>query len=303
MITIKNVLITGANGYIGSNLARQFVQDGVKVHIIIRPVSKLDLLNDISNKLYIHIFSGDIQELSGIIGEAQPDTIFHLAALFIADHRPEQIQSLFESNILYGTQLLEAASATGVRYFINTGTHWQHYNTAEYCPSDLYAATKQAFQDIAHYYTSAFDIRFVTLKLIDVYGAFDPRPKVMSALKSAAKNGKRLGMSGGEQKLGLLYIDDVVKAFLLAAEYAHKMPPHTEKSFIAAPKEIYSLKEIAKIFEHAWGGKLNIDFGKRPYKEREVMRVCCADENILSGIDTMGLYEGLKKVFEAEGEE
>lgn len=300
MISIKSVLITGATGYIGSNLTRKLTQEGKEIHIMIRPSSKLDLLADISDKLHMHTFNGDTRELISIISAIQPDTVFHLATLFVAEHKADEIKPLVESNILLGTQLLEAATAAGVKYFINTGTHWQHYNTAEYCPSDLYAATKQAFQDIARYYISAYDIKFVTLKLIDTYGPFDPRPKLLSLLKRIAKSGERLGMSGGEQQLGFLYIDDVITAFLLAAEYAVKMPSHTEKSFIAAPKEIYSLKEVIRIFEQAWGGKLDISFAERPYKKREVMKVCCADENILSSVDTTGFYDGLKKIFQAE---
>ncbi len=107
-------------------------------------------------------------------------------------------------------------------------------------------------------------------------------------------------MSGGKQQLGFLYIDDVIKAFLRAAQYAHKMPPHTEKNFMASPKEIYSLKETSTIFEKAFECKLNIDFGKQPYRDREVMNICCTDENVLSHVDTIDLYNGLRKVFIAE---
>ncbi len=102
--------------------------------------------------------------------------------------------------------------------------------------------------------------------------------------------------------MGLVYIDDVVKAFVLAAEYAEKMPPGTKKSFIAAPREIYTLREVAAIFENALGKKLNIEFGRHPYRKREVMDICCRDENILLKTGMVGLYEGLKRTFRAECE-
>ena len=310
MVQIKSALITGANGYIGSNLTKKLINDGVKVHIIIRPNSNMTLIKDIydnkdtdflsEGKLNIHIYNGDTMELIEIIRKAQPEIIFHLASLFISDHKPDEIGPLIESNILFGTKLLEAAVNAEVKYFINTGTHWQHFNTGAYCPADLYAATKQAYEDIAQYYISAYNMRFVTLKLIDTYGPFDPRPKILSVLKKAAKTGGVIKMSKGKQQLGLLYIDDVVKAFISSAEYVYKMHSHTYKSFAALPKEIYDLKEVTEVFEKVWGTKLNIDFGAHPYKKREVMKLCCEDENILSEVNTTLLYDGLKKVFEAE---
>lgn len=300
MEIIKRVLITGASGYIASNLTRRLAENGAEVHIIVRPHSKLDILKDIQKKINIHVFDGGISKMLRIVNTVKPECIFHLAALFIVEHKPEEIKDLLDSNLLFGTQLLEAASAAGVKYFINAGTHWQHYNTGEYCPSNLYAATKQAFQTIARYYISAFDMRFVTVKLIDTYGPFDPRSKVLSLLKKIAVNGESLDMSGGEQQLGFLYIDDVVTAFIKAAEYADKMPPHAEDSFIAAPKEIYGLREAVSIFESAYNIKLNIRFGKRLYKEREVMKICCADENILADVETVELYDGLKKIIGLE---
>ncbi|ADY56920.1 NAD-dependent epimerase/dehydratase [Syntrophobotulus glycolicus DSM 8271] len=298
---MNRVLITGATGFIGSNLVRYFIKNEIDVHIIVRPSSNLTLISDIKDSLYIHTFGGTITELIDIVRLAAPEVVFHLAALFIAEHKTEDIKQLIESNILFGTQLLEATTKNNVKYFINTGTHWQHYTSEQYYPSDLYAATKKAFEDIARYYISAFDLRFITLKLIDTYGPFDPRPKVISILKKAAQSGEKLGMSGGEQEMGLLYIDDVIKAFLMASEYAYKSPSHTEKTFIASSKEIVTLKDLVRIYEEIIGRKLQIIFGEREYKKREVMKICCTDENILAKADTYGIYEGLQKMLQIEG--
>jgi CDP-3, 6-dideoxy-D-glycero-L-glycero-4-hexulose-4-reductase len=78
------------------------------------------------------------------------------------------------------------------------------------------------------------------------------------------------------------------------------MPAHTQRSFIAAPKEIYSLKEVTEIFSSAFETRLNIVFGEKEYRKREVMKVSCTDENILLNVETIGLYEGLKKIIRAE---
>ena len=67
------------------------------------------------------------------------------------------------SNITFGTQLVEAMVANGCYQFVNTGTSWQHYENDEYNPVNLYAATKQAFEDILRYYVETSALRVITL--------------------------------------------------------------------------------------------------------------------------------------------
>jgi CDP-3, 6-dideoxy-D-glycero-L-glycero-4-hexulose-4-reductase len=55
---------------------------------------------------------------------------------------------MITSNITFGTKLLEIASRTGVKTFINTSSAMQNYDNNSYSPTNLYAATKQAFEDI-----------------------------------------------------------------------------------------------------------------------------------------------------------
>ena len=74
------ILITGAAGFIGSNLARYFVKRGIKVNIIIKKSSNLYRLKDIINKL--NVFYADISDqkkIKTIIKKIKPKTIFHLA--------------------------------------------------------------------------------------------------------------------------------------------------------------------------------------------------------------------------------
>jgi nucleoside-diphosphate-sugar epimerase len=297
---MPNILITGATGYIGSNIARKLVLDGHQVHIIVRSSSRLDLLSDIKNNLNIHIFDEKTPDLIEILAIIKPYVVFHLAALFIAEHKAGDVDSLIKSNILFGAKLLEACKRTDVKYFINTGTHWQNYNGDGYNPVNLYAATKQAFEDIAKYYTETSQMRMITLKLVDTYGPFDPRPKIMSLLKRIAKSGEALDMSQGEQELGLLYIDDVVKGFMVALEYVKKMPPHEQQSFLLAPSEYYRLKDVAKVFQQVSGHGLNINWGKRAYRNREVMKIMTKETNILKGVKAIKLSEGIKKMLETE---
>lgn len=293
-------MITGATGYIGSNLTKKLVLEGNDVHVILRPSSDTGLLNDIINHVNIHILNNETHEIIELLKEVQPHFVIHLAALFTAEHKTEDIRPIIESNILFGVQLLQAAASTGVKIFINTGTHWQNSNGCGYNPANLYAASKQAFECMAGYYTEVYDMRMLTLKLIDTYGPFDHRTKIMNLFKRIADSGEILGMTPGNQQMGLVYIDDVIKGFIASMELVENMQPHQQHSCIVAPDRFYSLKEVAAIFEDVSGKHLNIEWGKRAYRAREIMEVRFCEPNILNGYNTYSLHEGIELMLEKE---
>lgn len=297
---IRKVVLTGGSGYIGSNLARKLYTLGYDIYVIVRQDSRLDLICDIEKNINIYYFDGKILSLNNFMNEIKPDLVIHLASLFINEHTTLQIDELINSNILFSTQLIETSLRANVKYFINTGTHWQNYNGENYNPVNLYAATKEAFQNICKYYSEVTDMSIITIKLIDTYGPYDPRPKIMNLLKDIYFNKKTLNMSSGEQELGLLYIEDVIKAYLIAIEKIQKMNPKECRTFFALPKKIYSLREVVDIFQCAVGEKLDINWGKRPYRKREIMKIYINDENILENEDIIGLYEGIKCMLEIE---
>lgn len=264
-------LITGATGYIGSNLAKRLVNEKWDVHIIVRSNSNLHLINNILDKLSINVHDGTTEGMIEICKKTHPEVVFHLAASCIPKHQSKDIQSLFRSNILFGTQLLEGMAKNNIKYLINTGTAWQHYENHEYNPMCLYAATKQAFEDILKYYTQAEGLRSITLKLFDTYGPDDPRRKIMNLLKDISISGRELFMSPGEQYIDLVYIDDVIEAFLKAAIRIKSNFDIEHECYAVSSGNPMKLKDLVKIFEKVYGNKLKITWGGRTYRKREVM--------------------------------
>ena len=146
------------------------------------------------------------------------DGIIHLASLFLAGHKPEDIKGLVESNVLFGTQLLEASVKSEVPWFINTGTFWQHYKNKKYSPVNLYAATKQAFEDIAEYYIETSPINFVTIKLSDTFGPDDTRSKVFNLWSKISRTNETLDMSPGGQIIEINYVENIVDGYMKMTE-------------------------------------------------------------------------------------
>ena len=288
-----NILVTGATGFIGANLTRELSKRH-NVYVLGQFEGDPEKLN-----LPGFIMTDDISILASYIKEKQIEGIIHLASLYLTVHTPQQVKELVSSNVFFGTAVLEAASLSGcVNWFLNTGSIWQNYNVsgAVYNPVNLYAATKQAFVDMAKYYSEVFAIRFCTLKLCDTYGPNDTRKKIFKIFKESAESGEVVKMSPGEQKLDILYITDVVKGFVHLTELLASKE-ELEQEYVLSSGNQMSLKDIASEFERVSGLTLNIEWGGRPYRDREVM-IPWKGKILPRWKAQVGLEEGIKLFLE-----
>lgn len=290
----RRALVTGASGYLGARLACRLAAEGWNVHVLLRPQSSQARLAEIADAVTVHRDGGTTPDLVRIIGQAAPDAVFHLAAAFVAEHRLEDIDTLVQSNVLFSARLLEAMRVNGVRLLVNTGTAWQHFGNRDYDPVNLYAATKQAFEAILAYYVNAHGFSAATLALFDTYGPDDERPKLMRALWQAAVKGTPLAMSSGEQLLDMVYVDDVVEAYL-AAERALREAGPVQRTYGVSSGTPLRLKELVAAFESAAGVRLDARWGARPDRAREVREPWAGFAAPPGWRARVGLAEGIRR--------
>ncbi len=290
--SINRVLVTGATGYIGSSLVKRLVSDGYEVHIVVRENSNLNVLEPVLKCIRVHMYDGSTQGMISLVKTAQPDLVFHLASLFLAQHTSNDIEALIVSNVLFSSQLVEAMVVNGVRNLVNTGTSWQHYENDGYNPVNLYAATKQAFEDVLTYYINAHGLKVTSLILFDTYGPNDPRAKLIALLWKTALSQVPLSMSPGEQQINLVHINDVVQAFMRAAALLSEQDNGHYRYAVATNQPI-KLKELAFIFETVTGLTLPIIWGGRSYRPREVMRTWANFDTVPGWQAEVSLESGL----------
>jgi len=288
------VLVTGGTGFIGQHLVELLLDKGYIVHCIVRVNSNISKLD---SRIQVFTYDEEINSLLGYFTKEKFDGVVHLASLFLATHLQNDVSTLISSNIKFGTELLEASKETKVKWFINTGTFWQNYQNEEYNPVNLYAATKEAFEIMAKYYTQTSDLIFTTIKLNDTFGPNDTRNKVFNLWSKIAKSGKVLEMSGGEQLIDISYIEDVVGAYMILIDHlnSNQKENFKNKTFAVSSKERMSLKDLAKVFEDATNTKLNIKWGAKDYREREVMFPWSKGEVVPTWVPKYSLKKAIQK--------
>lgn len=289
------ILISGATGFIGKHLVSQLLQQNNAVYAIVRPTTDISHL---PKTVKIFVFDAKTEDLISFMRKEKFDGVIHLASLFLAQHKPDDIERLISSNLFFGTALIESASLAQIPWFINTGTFWQHYKNKKYSPVNLYAATKQAFEDILKYYVETSSTNIVTIKLCDTFGPHDTRTKIFSLFMKISESGENLLMSPGKQKIDINYVDNIISGYMRVVTLLSKdnKKVHNGKTYAISSSTILSLQKLAELFEKVSGKKLNITWGGRAYRDREVMTPWTKGEKIPGWRPPVTLREGIKKV-------
>jgi CDP-paratose synthetase len=292
------LFITGATGFIGSNLSKKILADGNELFFTLLPNEANPFEGDERVKSYL-LNNNNIYSLIDFLKSNQIEGIIHLASFIQSgNHNSDDIEKLIDTNLKFSALVLEAAVKAGVKWFINTGTYWQHYNNADYSPVNLYAATKQAFMTIGKYYWETNKINFNTIMLFDTYGPNDTRPKIFNLWKLIAQSGETINMSPGEQLIDISHVDDIVSAFYMLSVHLQNLHHDVKNGdvFVVKAKKRYTLKQLAFIFEVTNKSKLNINWGGNKYREREVMIPWESDKVVPGWEPQIDIQQGINQL-------
>jgi nucleoside-diphosphate-sugar epimerase len=293
-------MITGITGFLGSHLAAELCRRGYLVGGLVRGGKDLPAALAGLPTWPVRADHGGIEDA---LVAFRPDVVVHLAALFVAEHQPGDVLPLVRANIEYGACLLDAMRVSGCSNLVYAGTSWQHRYDREYCPVNLYAATKQAFSTLAEYYLDAAGLRLLELHLYDSYGEDDRRKKLINLLKFAAQSADELAMSEGAQRIHLVHVDDLARGVAMACEQVGALPAGLRRVYRLPSAQAVSLRELVAAFNAAApGSPVPVRWGTRPYRAREVFEPWEAAEVLPGWQPEVSLAEGLRRVRQATGE-
>ncbi len=273
--TFKHPLVTGALGFIGTHLCCRLADAGVRPLALVRPSSDSAHVEALREFADIATVGDDDDQLACLFVQSRPDVVFHLAARYIATHTPGDVTDLIANNVGLTARICEAASGTGCRALVYAGTAWQNAGSAPGddtpSPNTLYAASKQAGDEVIDYYARARDLGAITLKIYDSYGPGDPRRKFLTVLDGTMARGETMKASPGDQKLHTVHVDDLVDGFVHAGNLLTTGERSGRHSFTLPSPCAITLRELAQTWARATGVELSVEWGATPHRQGEVM--------------------------------
>jgi len=289
------ILVTGASGFIGRQFC-QYYNSQFEITALVRNPADFNITGvNVCN--YDGHYDSIYKALDGI------DVVIHLATYYVAEHQEKDVLPLVNANITFGTLLLEAMAEQGINKFLNIGTTWQKFE-GDYRYANLYAATKQAFQEIVNWYSDAKGFSVLNLHLNDTYGEEDSRKKIIQLLIETAQSGKCLDMSLGEQRFETCYITDVLNALKVSLKYLKCFENHQNETYSILTGQDCSLKDLVKKVQEIMALPINIKWGVRPYRDREVMKPPYEHYSVLPNWSPkVSLENGLKKMIRKKNKE
>jgi nucleoside-diphosphate-sugar epimerase len=271
----RSALVTGGTGFLGGQLVRRLAALGVPVTTTVRAGSDPQRVTAISDHATVHQLTGDSSDLVECVRHARPDVIFHLAARFASTHAHDDISGMITDNVTFTAELCEAAVALETPTLIAAGTAWQNAESPRGdptpAPNTLYAASKQAADDIIDYYSARAGLNAVTLKIYDSYGPADSRRKFLAVLRDAAASGETLDATPGDQTLHMVHADDLCDGFIHAANLCAVGTIQGRANHTLPSAEAVTLRALADAWMKANEQTADINWGARPHRGGEVM--------------------------------
>jgi NAD dependent epimerase/dehydratase len=309
----KKVLLTGADGFIGSHLAERLLQEGanVKAFVYYNSFNNWGWLDTFSKETLskIEIFSGDIRDPYGVKEAMKEcDVVFHLAALIAIPYSYHSPDSYVDTNIKGTLNIVQAAKELNIEKILVTSTS-EVYGTALYVPIDEkhpkqgqspYSATKIGADHLADSFYRSFNLPVTIVRPFNTFGPRQSARAVIPTIIAQLLNGK------GEIKLGalhptrdLVFVKDTVNGFV---EIAKSDSLIGQEVNIATNSEI-TVGDLAQNLINIINPKAKIvsdDIRLRPEKS-EVERLFGSNEKILQHTNWRQKYsleDGLKETIE-----
>jgi NAD dependent epimerase/dehydratase len=228
----KRVLITGADGFIGSHLTERLTQEGAKIRAFVYYNSFgrwgwLDELpSDLSEK--IEIFLGDIRDSNRVMEAVKgQEVVFHLASLIAIPYSYHAPDSYVQTNINGTLHVINACRQIQVERIVHTSTS-EVYGTAQYVPIDEkhplqgqspYSATKIGADMLAESFHRSFGLPIAIMRPFNTYGPRQSaRAVIPTILGQLYEGAKYIKLGALHPTRDFNYVHDIVSAFLAVAE-------------------------------------------------------------------------------------
>jgi len=231
MLNGKQVLVTGAGGFIASHLVERLVAEGAQVRAFVRYNSRGDagLLRLLPMDVFsqVEVIAGDLRDVEAIRAAMQDvDTVFHLGALIAIPYSYLHPREVVDTNVMGTLNVLMAARDLGTRRVVHTSTS-EVYGTAQYVPIDEkhplqgqspYSASKIGADRIAESFYRSFNVPVVTIRPFNTYGPRQSARAVIPTIINQALTRNEVHLGSLDPSRDFTFVLDTVDGFMRGAQ-------------------------------------------------------------------------------------
>jgi len=307
----STILVTGADGFIGSHLTEMLVANGYNVKALSQynSFNNWGWLEDVNCKEQIEVLSGDIRDPHYCKHISKDvDTIFHLAALIAIPYSYIAPDSYIDTNVKGTLNICQAAKENGVKRVIHTSTS-EVYGTAQYVPIDEkhplqpqspYSATKIAADAMAMSFYNTFNLPVTIARPFNTYGPRQSARAVIPTIITQIASGmKEIKLGDVTPTRDFNYVEDTCRGFIALADSAVTIGKTVN---IGSNSEI-SIADTLNIIKRLMSSdvKFIIDEQRIRPEKSEVFRLCCDNtmiKKLTSFKSLVDIEEGLQKTID-----
>jgi NAD dependent epimerase/dehydratase len=302
---MKKILITGADGFIGSHLTEALVRQGyeVKAFTLYNSFGSHGWLDqcDSDVKGNFEVFAGDVRDPYGVRDAVKNcEVVFHLASLIAIPYSYYSPETYIDTNIKGTLNVLQASRDFNVQRIVHTSTS-EVYGTAKFVPitedhplqgQSPYSATKIGADQIARSFYSSFNAPIITIRPFNTYGPRQSARAVIPTIVTQIANGARkIKLGSTHPTRDFSYVSDTVAGFIAAMNSENGVG---EVINLGSSFEI-SIGDTAKCIAEAMGCEIEIvtdNVRLRP-ENSEVERLFACNNKAKQLLNWSPLYGGL----------
>jgi dTDP-glucose 4,6-dehydratase len=265
----KKILVTGADGFIGSHLCEALVRAGhdVRAFVLYNSFSSWGWLDTAPAdvRASLDVFAGDVRDPHGVRQAMRGcDVVLHLAALIAIPYSYHSPDTYVETNVKGTLNVLQAARELGVAKVVHTSTS-EVYGTARFVPiteehplqgQSPYSATKIGADQLALSFYTSFGTPVAVIRPFNTYGPRQSARAIIPTIITQLANGRRtirLGATSPTRDFN--YVDDTVRGFIAVAESARSAG---EVINVGSNFEI-SVGDTARLIAEVMGTEIEIE--------------------------------------------